>query len=148
MAGNHPGGARASPGPTVLGGMTRAERGGTTPFGLKYRLEKEVHPFNREQVASLPKDRTGVYALWIPNEIEDAYDCLYVGISTTCIRRRLLQHISSEANPKLGRQLRMFRDIVRFSVAFTEGRQETVALETAVIRDWQPETNRAKLGER
>ncbi|MCY3801425.1 MAG: GIY-YIG nuclease family protein [Chloroflexi bacterium] len=126
--------------------MSRAEQGGTTPFGLKYRLEKEVHPFNRDQVAKLPKDRTGVYALWLPNEIEDAYDCLYVGISTTCIRRRLLQHITNETNPKLRRQLRMFRDIVRYSVAFTEGHQETLALETAVIRDWQPETNRAKLG--
>ena len=36
----------------------------------------------------------------------------------------------------------MFRDLVQFSVVFTEGRQETLALETRLIRELQPETNR------
>ena len=70
---------------------------------------------------------------------------LYVGQSTTCVRRRLIQHLSNEENPELRRQLRMFRDLVQFSVVFTVGQTETLALETTLIREWQPETNRYKL---
>ena len=66
----------------------------------------------------------------------------------TCVRRRLLQHLSDEENPELRKQLHLFRDIVQFSVVFTEGRQETLTLETTVIREWQPETNRYKLKSR
>lgn len=118
----------------------------TTPFGLKYQLERELRPFNADEVRKLPTGRTGVYALWLPAEIGGGYDALYVGMSDACVRERLLQHLRNEANPGLLRQLRLFRDIVMFSAAFTSGREETLALETAVIRDWQPATNRNKLG--
>ncbi len=117
----------------------------TTPFSLKYRLERERRPFEREEVRRLPRERPGVYALWLPAGEEGAYDCLYVGKSETCVRRRLLQHLSNETNPELRLQLRMFRDIALFSAAFTASVEETDALETAVIRAWQPETNRDKL---
>ena len=60
------------------------------------------------------------------------------------LRRRLLQHLSDEDNPKLRRQLHMFRDIVQFSAVFTTGERETLELERTLIRDWQPETNRYK----
>ena len=120
--------------------------GDTTPFGLKYQLERDIRHFNRDEVGSLPKDRTGVYALWLPTGIEGGSECLYVGMSHACVRQRLLQHLQNETNPELLRQLRLFRDIVMFSAAFTHGREETLALETAVIRDWQPTTNRNKLG--
>ena len=120
----------------------------TTPFSVKYQLEHERQPFTREIIRQLPKDRCGLYALWLPTGTEDAPERLYVGESTTCVRRRLLQHLSDEGNPELRKQLRMFRDIVQFSVVFTEGRQETLALETTVIREWQPETNRYKLKSR
>ena len=56
-----------------------------------------------------------------------------------------LQHLQNETNPELLRQLRLFRDLVMFSTAFTEGRQMTLDLETAVIQAWQPSTNRNKL---
>ena len=102
-------------------------------------------PFRREAVLQLPKDRCGLYALWLPTGTEDAPERLYVGESTTCVRRRLLQHLSDEENPELRKQLHLFRDIVQFSVVFTEGRQETLALETTLIRELQPETNRYKL---
>ena len=39
----------------------------------------------------------------------------------------------------------MFPDLVQFSVVFTEGQQETLDLETRLIRELQPETNRYKL---
>ncbi len=120
--------------------------GETTPFGLKYRLERELRPFNADEVRKLPRGRTGVYALWLPSEIGGGYDALYVGMSDASVRQRLLQHLQNETNPELLRQLRLFRDIVMFSAAFTSGREETLALETAVIRDWQPMTNRNKLG--
>ena len=120
----------------------------TNPFSAKYRLEHELQPFTREGVLQLPKDRCGLYALWLPTGTEDAPEPLYVGESTTCVRRRLLQHLSDEENPELRKQLRMFRDIVQFSVVFTEGRQETLALETTLIRELQPETNRYKLKSR
>ena len=117
----------------------------TNPFVVKYQLERKRQPFTREVVRRLPKDRYGLYALWLPAGTEDTPEHLYIGVSTTCVRRRLLQHLSNEENPELRRQLRMFRDLIEFSVVFTEGRQETLALETKIIREWQPETNRYKL---
>lgn len=111
-------------------------------FAKKYQLENNLHPFNREEVQKLPKDCYGLYALWLPDEIESAPERLYIGRSTTCIRRRLLEHLADEANPELRRQLHMFPDLVEFSVTFTESEEETRELEAAIIRAWQPETNR------
>ena len=126
--------------------MTGSPSGDVTPFGLKYQLERDLRPFNRDEVGRLPRRRTGVYALWLPTEFEGRHECLYVGMSDACVRQRLLQHLQNETNPELLRQLRLFRDLVMFSVAFSEGRQETFSLETAVIQAWQPPTNRNKLG--
>ena len=120
----------------------------TNPFSAKYRLERERQPFKREAVLQLPKDRCGLYALWLPTDTEEVPERLYVGESTTCVRRRLLQHLSDEENPELRKQLRMFPDLVQFSVVFTEGREETLALETTLIRKLEPETNRYKLKSR
>ena len=117
----------------------------TSPFGLKYQLERDLRPYNGAEVRHLPKGRTGVYALWIPAEFDGRHECLYVGMSEASVRQRLLQHLQNETNPELLRQLQLFRDIVMFSFAFTHGREETLALETAVIRDWKPATNRLKL---
>ena len=117
----------------------------TNPFSAEYRLERERQSFTRETVLQLPKNQCGLYALWLPTGAEEAPERLYIGVSTTCIRRRLLQHLSDEDNPELRRQLRMFPDLVQFSVVFTEGRQETLALETTLIQKLQPETNRYKL---
>ena len=114
----------------------------TTPFSLKYQLERDFFPFNRDAVRGLPKGRSGVYAIWLPAGNEGENECLYVGMSGTCVRQRLLQHLSDEANPELRRQLRMFPEIVKFSAAFTEGEKQTRALEASVIRDWQPDANR------
>ena len=117
-----------------------------TSFAVQYQLERNHRPFRRESIRQLQENRCGVYALWIPGDIEDAYTCLYVGISTTSVRRRLLEHLSYEENPQLRQQLRMFEDIVTFTVAFTKNDVETQLLETAVIQKWQPLTNRNKLG--
>ena len=125
--------------------MSNASYKYTNPFSVKYRLERELQPFTREVLLQLPKDRCGLYALWLPTGTDDAPERLYVGESTTCVRRRLLQHFSNEENPELRRQLRMFPDLIQFSVVFTEGREETLALETTLIRELQPETNRYKL---
>lgn len=119
----------------------------TTPFSLMYRLERNLRPFRSENVRNLPSDRAGVYAIWLPTGSTDAPECLYVGISTTCIKTRLLAHIYNETNPDLRTDLRMFRDIVLFSTAFTSGDSKTLEqLETSVIQKWQPKTNRNKLG--
>ncbi len=109
------------------------------PFALKYQLERDTRPFLRAEVQSLPRDRRGVYALWLP--AGELPECLYVGISTTCIRRRLLDHLSNETNPELRRQLYMFRDTVRFAAAFTDSDDHTRQLEAALISDWQPLCN-------
>lgn len=114
----------------------------TTPFALKYQLEKNIRPFDRENVRNLSKERSGVYAIWLPVGDNGEYECLYVGMSGTCVRQRLLQHLSDESNPGLRRQLRMFPEIVMFSAAFTEGERQTRALEALVIRDWKPDANR------
>ena len=120
------------------------EGASTTLLSLMYRLEHGLRPFTREQVRRLDEDRYGVYALWLPIG-EAAPECLYVGVSRTCIKRRLLDHLSRETNTQLRVELRLFRDIVQFSTAFTAGEQETFALETSVIRRWRPRTNRAKI---
>ena len=118
---------------------------GTTPFALKYRLQRERIPYTELQLRQLPLNKTGVYALWLPSEIPGAPDCLYVGKSETCIRRRLRDHLKSdEPNPILRTELRNNRDIVQFAVAYTANVQETDALETHVIRDWDPPANRYK----
>ena len=117
----------------------------TTPFALKYRLQQLRRPYNRTEVRRLPFDLIGVYAIWLPMDIEGTPECLYVGKSETCVRRRLLQHLQNETNPELRRELRLFRDVLEFSVALTANVEETDALETQVIKDWQPQTNRNKL---
>ena len=109
-------------------------------FAKKYQLENNLRPFNREEVQTLPKNRCGLYALWLPEE--SAHERLYIGMSATCVRRRLLEHLADEANPELRRQLHMFPDLVEFSVTFTASEEETRELEAAIIHAWQPETNR------
>ena len=108
-------------------------------FALKYQLEKEHRPFRSDEVRRLPVDRRGVYALWLPSG--EFPECLYVGISTTCVRQRLLSHLYYETNPDLRRELTMFGDDVQFSVAFTEDNPQTRELEARVVSDWQPRCN-------
>ena len=114
-------------------------------FTLKYQLGRNPQPYNREQVRRLPKDRTGVYAIWLPAGDHDVNDCIYVGMSEACLKSRLLAHLHNETNPELRRQLRIFRDVVLFSHVYTQGRRETLDLEAAVTKQWQPKTNRLNL---
>ena len=114
--------------------------GPRTPLGLKYQLENQRLSFNRERLLQLETNRTGVYALWLPGGGPD--ECLYVGMSDTCIRRRLLQHLKNETNPELKNLQRLYKDTVEFSIAFTGDEDETLSLEDAIIKAWQPVTNR------
>ena len=114
--------------------------GPRTPLGLKYQLERERRSFNRDQLRQLKRNRTGVYALWVPGGGPD--ECLYVGMSDTCVRRRLLEHLNRETNIDLRHLLRLYRDVVEFSVAFTGGGDETLSLEDDIIQAWRPVTNR------
>lgn len=117
-----------------------------TPFTLKYRLEQERQPYRADLVRQLPRNRIGVYGLWLPSGGPEEYECLYVGKSETCIRKRLLDHLKNdEPNPMLRSELQLFSSAVEFSVAYTGSDDETDALETAAIRDWQPLANRNKL---
>ena len=117
--------------------------GPRTPLGLKYQLEQERFSFNRDQIWKLERDRTGVYALWVPDGGPD--ECLYVGMSETCVRRRLLEHLNREANPELRNLLRLYRETVEFSIAFTGDEDETLTLEDEIIKAWKPVTNRKGL---
>ncbi len=117
--------------------MTEGPR---TPLGLKYQLENQRLPFSRGQLLQLETNRNGVYALWLPGGGPD--ECLYVGMSDTCIRRRLLQHLNNETNPELRDLLRLYRDTVEFSTALTGDEDETLSLEDGIIKDWKPVTNR------
>lgn len=113
-----------------------------TPFGLLYQLEQELRPYTEDNVRIIPDGRTGVYALWLPNETGCGYECIYVGMSTTSLRRRLMEHLQRETNPILARDLRLYPDLVLFSFAYTQGRQETMELEDSAIKAWKPRTNR------
>ena len=110
-------------------------------YALQYQLRRNLRPFTRQEILQLPTGRSGVYVLWRKTGTEGRNECLYVGESTTCVRRRLLQHDSNAQNDGLHSQLRMFRPIIQFSVEFTEGAEETVLLETELIREWKPKTN-------
>ncbi len=114
--------------------------GPRTPLGLKYQLERERRPFQPSELRRLERNRPGVYALWLPDGGPD--ECLYAGMSAVCLRRRLLQHLNHETNPELRRLLQLYRDIVEFSTACTAPGDETLALEDAIIRSWQPAANR------
>ena len=114
--------------------------GPRTILGLKYQLEQERSRFNGEKIKKLQRNRSGVYALWIPEGGPD--ECLYVGMSDTCIRRRLLEHLNREVNSELRNLLSLYRDTVEFSTAFTGDQDETLSLEDDIIRAWQPVTNR------
>ena len=114
--------------------------GPRTPLGLKYQLERERRLFNRSELRQLECNRTGVYALWVPHGGTD--ECLYVGMSDTCVRRRLLEHLNREINPELRNLLRLYRDTVEFSTAYTGTEDETLELEDDIINAWRPATNR------
>ena len=60
----------------------------------------------------------------------------------TCVRRRLLQHLNNETNPELRDLLRLYRDTVEFSTAYTGTEDETLELEDSIIKAWRPVTNR------
>ena len=114
--------------------------GPRTPLGLKYQLERERRPFDRAQLRQLERNRSGVYALWSPGG--GPGECLYVGMSDTCVRRRLLEHLDRETNPELRDLLRLYGDTVEFSAAYTGGDDETLSLEDNIIKTWRPAANR------
>ena len=115
----------------------------SNPFALKYQLERNLRPFNKEEVRSLEKGRIGLYAIWVPAESGGGNEYIYTGMSRRCLRRRLLDHLKkTENNPKLRNEVRLFRDVAKFSVAYTATEEETRPLEKSVISDWKPFTNR------
>ena len=81
--------------------MASSGESATPLFALQYRLDHERQPFQRDTVRRLPKGRAGVYAFWLAAGTAGAHECLYVGMSETCVRTRLLQHITNETNPGL-----------------------------------------------
>ena len=106
----------------------------TSLFNVEYQLERERVPFTRQAVLSLPKERCGLYAIWLPTGDEDEYERLYAGVSKTCVRRRLREHLSDEKNPELRKNIHIFGELIHFSVVFTEDPEHTLELETQLIR--------------
>ena len=118
----------------------------STLLALRRRLMGGFRPYNREEVSRLERDRCGVYAIWTPSEYDASPAPLYVGKSETCVRRRLLDHLSpSEPNPILRRELRVHLPAdIQFTAAYTRSRAQTDALETAMIAEFTPPANRNK----
>lgn len=115
----------------------------SNPFSLKYQLERNLRPFNRDEVRKLENGRIGLYTIWAPAESGGENEYIYTGMSRTCLRRRLMDHLrETETNPKLRNEVRLFRDVIKFSVAYTNTKEETRRLERSVIADWKPFTNR------
>ncbi len=106
---------------------------------MKYQLRSGHRPFTRADVSRLTSDRSGLYAIWLPIGATDRFECLYVGMSETCLRTRLLSHLSSETNPELRRLLESVREVA-YTFAFAE--HSVRALEGEIIRDWAPRCNR------
>ena len=87
-----------------------------------------------------------MYAIWTPSEYDGSPAPLYAGKSETCVRRRLLAHLSPrEPNPTLRWELELMPDYIEFTVVFTASPKETDALETYIIKHMQLEANRVKV---
>ena len=114
--------------------------GPRTPLGLKYQLENQRRPFNGGELRHLAWRQIGVYAIWLPDRGPD--ECLYVGMSDTCLRRRLREHLNQESNPELRILLRLYRDTAEFSIALTGNEDEILSLEDEIIKAWKPVANR------
>ena len=115
----------------------------SNPFALKYQLERDLRPFNKEEVKKLGKKRFGLYTIWVPAESGGENEYIYTGMSRSCLQRRLMDHLrETETNPKLRNEVKLFRDVIEFSVAYTNSKEETRRLEKNVIADWKPFTNR------
>ena len=112
-----------------------------SPFALQYQLRNNRRPYNRAQINKLPKERSGIYAIWLHTGDEQLPQCIYVGQSTECIRSRLLQHLANETNRKLSPIIHGLPNMLQVSFAYTSGYQETLDLETEMIRALKPETN-------
>lgn len=120
----------------------------STQFAVRYQLTQNYRPYTREEISRLPRGRCGVYVIWTPSEYDGSPAPLYAGKSETCVRRRLLAHLSPrEPNPTLRWELELMPDYIEFTVVFTASPEETDALETYIIQYMQPEANRAKTGD-
>ena len=120
----------------------------STPFAVRCQLTQNCRPYTREEISRLPRGRCGVYVIWTQSEYDGSPAPLYAGKSETCVRRRLLAHLSPrEPNPALRWELELMPDYIEFTVIFTASPEETDALETYIIQYMQPEANRAKTGE-
>ena len=86
-------------------------------FALNYQLEQDLQPSNREEVLKLEQRRMGLCVIWVPVEVGGGYEYIYAGMSRTCLRQRLSQHLSrSERNVQLRIEIELFQAAVMFSV--------------------------------
>ena len=116
-----------------------------SPFALQYQLLNNRQPYSREQINEIPKDKSGIYAIWLHTSDEQLPECIYVGQSTECIRSRLMQHLTNETNRKLRPIIHRLQNMLQVSFAYTHGYQETLELETEMIHTLKPETNLNKI---
>ena len=110
----------------------------------RHQLETERLPYNQDEVDSFRSDGWGVYAIWI-----GPYECLYIGKSATgeSVKKRLLDHLSRrEPNRDLRRALYLNRDHVEFAICLTNSHEWATDLEDRLIKHYQPECNRNRLG--
>ena len=118
--------------------------GEPTYHTARRRLETERQPYDRDTVSSLSSDGWGVYAIW-----SGPYECLYVGKSAEgeSVKKRLLDHLSrQEPNRALRRALYLNRDHAEFAFCLTDSPEWATELEDRLIKHYQPEHNRNRLG--
>ena len=118
--------------------------GEPTYHTARHCLETRRQPYNRDMVNALASDGWGVYAIW-----SDPYECLYVGKSAEgeSVKKRLLDHLSrQEPNRELRRALYLNRDHVEFAVCLTDSPEWATELEDRLIKHYQPEYNRNRMG--
>lgn len=118
--------------------------GEPTYHTARRRLETERQPYDRAAVNALSSNGWGVYAIW-----SGPYECLYVGKSAEgeSVKKRLLDHLSrQEPNRDLRRALYLNRDHAEFAVCLTDSPEWATELEDRLIKHYQPEHNRNRLG--
>ena len=102
---------------------------------IRTKLSRNRYPFSYRTISRGIDDRPGLYSFWLGK------GCLYVGMSETDVRRRLLEHYRAESNPRLARYFRLFPREILCSHALLGDATLVSEVEPILVGSMNPKTN-------
>ena len=100
---------------------------------IQTRLSQDLHPFSYRTIRRKIGVQPGLYSFWLGR------GCLYVGMSSTSVRSRLLQHY--ESNKKLRKYFRAYPEDIYCSHALLPDVTLVRSVEPLLIVSMNPKTN-------